>query len=205
MTTHCISRFGVQKVAMSMMIAAIAAAGSSAVTRTAAADDTAIADQISATDPTGSTATVVQDGAITQSVPVADPNSIDPGSLVRVNRFVNDSDGVTYRQVGFRWTSLGVPHSRLTLTRLASYDVDPDPVVDVAAVPTVSYYSTYYPAAYYSHYHYPYAYGGYSYHSHYASYLHGGPHSHAGFAIAGGPHLGGPHFGGAHFGAPHHH
>jgi hypothetical protein len=183
MTTHFTSRMGLHKVAMSMMIAATAVTGSTALTRTAAADDlTALAD-LSANDPNGDQQMTSQDGTITQTTTVADRNVIDPGSLARVNQYVNDSNGNTYRAVGFRWTSLGVPHNKLTLTRMVSYvapdpvsyTVAADPVVVVNSAPTVSYYRPYYAHSYY-----PYAYA----HSYAHSYAHAYSHAYPSLAYS---------------------
>jgi hypothetical protein len=156
MTTNSVSRIGIRNIATSVMMVAIAvAAGSTMLTRTAAADDGGLPNQISASE-------------LTPAEP--DRNVIDPGSLFRVDRYVNDSDGVTYRQTGYRWTSLGVPQNKLTLTRIETYTEAPDPVV-VSATPAIQYYASY-PSFYaYSH-------GYHGYHGHHDFHDHHDSHSH---------------------------
>lgn len=49
-----------------------------------------------------------------------DPNRnvIDPGSYRYVDRYFRDWNGVLWHETGYKWTSLGVPHSNLTRHRV---------------------------------------------------------------------------------------
>jgi hypothetical protein len=164
MTTNSVSRVSIRNVATSVMIIAIAvAAGSMVLTRTAAADGGSLA---------GDGNSIVRDGVVTQLTPTEpDGNTIDPGSLSRVDRYVNDSIGQTYRQTGYRWTSLGVPRNNLTLTSMTTYAEAPDPVEVVCSAPEIQYYASY--PSYWSDFH-----GHHDHHDHHAHHDHHDHHDH---------------------------
>ena len=59
-----------------------------------------------------------------------DPNRnvIDQGSYRYVSRYFTDHNGVIWHESGYRWTSYGVPHSKLTRHRVSH--VGPGVAVD---------------------------------------------------------------------------
>jgi hypothetical protein len=115
-------------------LAVVSGISAGAMPRAAMADEIFFQDQmlISSTDTEQA---AVRDDAVTQiDSTESNRNIIDTGSLQRVDRYVSDSFGRTFRQTGFRWTSLGVPHSNITLSRVRSYSDVIAPVVMVRPV-----------------------------------------------------------------------
>ena len=82
-------------------------------------------------------------------------NIIDRGSLIRVDHYVRDDFGRLYREVGYQWTSQGVPQNNLSLVRIQTVTIPSNPVVVFSPIPHYPSYihSHVYFAGHFPHYH----------------------------------------------------
>jgi|tagenome__1003787_1003787.scaffolds.fasta_scaffold19540849_1 hypothetical protein len=134
-------------------VAVLSGVSAGAIPRAAIADEIVFQDQMLISSSDGAQV-AVRDDAVTQiDGAESNRNIIDPGSLLRIDRYVNDSFGRTFRQTGYRWTSLGVPHSNITLSRVRTYSDVISPIVMVRPViaPVHIYPSYVYPSYAHSH------------------------------------------------------